>query len=89
MVFSFALFNREIVDAGDTPLHQSVLIKFPVLVAIAAEPVPRVVMPLVSEADSDAVAVKSPELFDEAIVQFIVPFAGKKFYDGLSPRQKL
>ena len=46
-------------------------------------------MPLVSEADSDAVAVKSPELFDEAIVQFIVPFAGKKFYDGLSPRQKL
>lgn len=89
MAFSFALLNWEIVDARNTSLHQSVLVKLPVLVAIGTEPVTGVVMPLISEADSDALALKSPELFDEAVIQFPVPFAGKKLNDGLSPRQKL
>ena len=37
----------------------------------------RVVVPLVGKADGDTVAVKSPKLFDETIIQFLVPLSGE------------
>jgi hypothetical protein len=42
---AFALLDREIVDAGDAQAHQAVFVEFPILVAVAAEPVAAVVMP--------------------------------------------
>jgi hypothetical protein len=55
VVFALALFDRQIVDAGDAQTHQSMLVEFPVLVAVAAEPVAAVVVPLIGKAYGDAV----------------------------------
>ena len=38
VVFALTLLDRQIIDAGDAQTHQSVLVEFPVLVAVAAEP---------------------------------------------------
>src|SRR5687767_14629082 len=38
--------DRQIVDGGDTPAHQSSLVEFPVLISVRAEPVVGVVVPL-------------------------------------------
>ena len=50
------------------------LIELPVLIPIGAEPVARIVVPLVGEADCDAVAVECPEFLDQAILKFLDPF---------------
>ena len=56
-------------------------IEFPVLVAIASEPIAAIVMPFIAEAHGDAILAKSPNLFDQAIVELARPFAGQKRFD--------
>jgi hypothetical protein len=75
MVFSIILFDREIVDAGKAHAHEAVLVKIPVLVAIAAEPISTIVMPFIGEAHGNAAVVKCPNLFYQAVVEFAAPFA--------------
>src|SRR5215469_2180258 len=75
VIFAFALLDWQIVYAGDPPAHQALLVEFPVLVAIAAEPITTVVMPFVSEPYRDAVLAKGPDLLDQPIIQLPVPFA--------------
>jgi 2-keto-3-deoxy-L-rhamnonate aldolase RhmA len=74
-VLALGFFDWEIVDAGDASAHQSLLIKFPVLVAIAAEPIAAIVMPFVSKPYRDTVFAKCPDFLDQAIIQLLVPFA--------------
>ena len=56
-----ALFcsDRQIVDAGNSSLHQAVDIEFPVLIAVAAKPIEAVVVPLVSKAHRNPVLRKA------------------------------
>src|ERR1700720_4700554 len=88
MVFAVALLDRKVVDAGNAKPHQAMFIEFPVLVAVAAEPMPAIVMPLIGEAHGDAVVAEGPDFLDQAIVEFTVPFAGQKRLDCLSALQK-
>ena len=74
--------DRQIVDAGDTPSHQAALIEFPVLVAVAAEPVAAVVVPLIGKSDGDAVVAKCPEFLDQPVVEFALPFARQERLDS-------
>src|SRR5579863_6826655 len=67
--------NRQVVDARDAPAHQAVLIELPKLVAIGAKPVAAVVMPFVGEPHRHPVVAKPPQLLDEPVVEFLVPFA--------------
>ena len=53
MILAFTLFDWKVIDAGDAQVHQPVLIELPILVAIAAEPVPAVVVPLIGETADD------------------------------------
>src|SRR5262245_41737994 len=55
VIFAICFQNGKIVDAGKPEGHEAVLIKFPVLIAIGAKPVTRIIVPLVSEAYRDAV----------------------------------
>ena len=57
MIFALRFQNRKVVDRGKPGDHQPVFIELPVLIAVGAVPVTGVIMPLVSEADSDAVPV--------------------------------
>src|SRR6266851_4189541 len=59
-VLALALLDRDIIDAGDAKPHQAVFVEFPVLVAVAAEPITAVVVPLVCKAHGDAVLTEGP-----------------------------
>jgi len=65
----------QIVDAGDAQTHQPVLVEFPVLIAVAAEPGAAVVMPLIGEAHAMRLSAKSPEFLDQAVVKLTMPLA--------------
>ena len=89
VVFALALLDRKIVDAGDAQAHQAVLVEFPVLVAVAAEPVAAVVVPLIGEAHGDAVVAERPDFLDQAVVELAVPFARQERLDGLATLEEL
>ena len=65
--------DRQVVDAGESPLHQTVGAEFPVLVAIGAEPVPKIVMPFIGEPNRDAIVGEGPELLDQPVVELRAP----------------
>src|ERR1700730_4131035 len=88
VVLALALLDRDIIDAGDAKPHQAVLIKFPVLVAVAAEPITAVVVPLICKARENAVLTEGPHFLDQPVVQLAVPLARKKSLDGLAALQK-
>lgn len=76
--FAVAFLDRQVVDAGEPVSHQTVLIELPVFVAVGTEPVARVVVPFIGVTDGDAVAGEGPEFLDQAIIQFLGPFAGQE-----------
>src|SRR5882762_6890510 len=81
MVFALVFANGQIVDAGDAAAHIAEIVKFPVLISVGAKPISRIVMPFVGKADGDSVCLKRPKFFDEAIVEFLVPFAAQELND--------
>src|SRR6266481_9325633 len=89
MIFSFRLLDWEIVDASVAKSHQTIVAKLPILFAVGADPIRRVVVPFVSEAHRDAISSESPELFDQPIVKLFRPFTSQKLDDFVSSTQKL
>src|SRR5690349_23662440 len=77
-IFALAFLDRQVVDAGEAAAHQSIGAEFPVLVAIAAEPVAAVIVPLVSKAHGNAIVLECPEFLGQAVVEFTLPLAGKE-----------
>src|SRR3954447_7389079 len=75
VILTLAFVDREVVDAGDAQPHQALLVEFPVLVAVAAEPVAAVVVPFIGEAHGDAIVAERPHLLDQAVVELAVPLA--------------
>ena len=84
MVLALGFFDWEIVNAGNASAHQTLLIKFPILVAIAAEPIATVVMPFVGKPYRYTVLTKCPNLLDEAVIQLFAPLARQKLLDRLA-----
>src|SRR5690348_13330927 len=82
VVFALALPDRQVVDAGDAQAHQPLGVEFPVLVAVAAEPVAAVVVPFIGEADGDAVLAEGPDFLDQPVVELTRPFALQECLDG-------
>ena len=72
------------IDTRQAPLHQAVLIEFPVLVAIGAKPLAAVVVILVGKTDGDAIAGEGPQFLGQAVIEFPRPFAGEERFDGLA-----
>src|SRR5882672_9298683 len=72
------LADRRIVDAREATTHQAVLAELPILIAVGAEPVAAVVVPLIGEADGHAVLAEAPQLLDEPIVQLTLPLAAEE-----------
>src|SRR5579872_4781747 len=86
-----AIFGEDgnVVDAGLAATHVAVLVELPLLVAVSAEPIAGIVVPLVLEAHSDVILVECPELFDQAIVEFLGPLAPQKRDDRLASLKEL
>src|ERR1700733_11220571 len=64
-----------------TMMHDPFGIEFPVFVSIRAVPLSRIVMEFISEANRDPVAIVSPELLDEAVIQLALPFAHQEAHN--------
>src|SRR5690606_19691830 len=79
----------DVVDRRLAPRHETVLVEFPLLVAEAAEPAAARVVPFVDEAHGDAVVVKGPDLFDQAILELRRPLAAQELDDLGAPRDEL
>src|SRR5271170_1703973 len=81
MVFAIALLDRQIVDAGEAPLHQPICAKLPILVAVGAEPIGGIVAPFIGETHGDAVAGETPKLFDQSVIELALPLPREKCDD--------
>src|SRR5258708_20873515 len=87
VVFSVALLDRKIIDACDTQAHQAKVVKLPVLVAIAAEPIPAVIVPFIGKTDGDPFRVEGPHFLNQPVVQFADPFSCQKCFNRLASLQ--
>src|SRR3546814_14290131 len=85
MELPLALRNGKIVDTGMARAHQPARIELPILIAVGAEPVARVVMPLIGEAAGDTVLAPGPDLLDEAIVELLRQFPLQEIDDRGPP----
>src|SRR5437879_2226979 len=72
---SLRLGNRQIVDACKPALHEAIGGELPILVPVGAIPLAGVVMKLILETHSDAIASEGPELLSQSVVEFARPFA--------------
>jgi hypothetical protein len=72
-----------------TKFHQSVLIEFPILIAMGSEPLSLLVVVFVTESYGDAIFGMCPDLLDKAIIAFYTPFIAKKSGNFVSSVQKL
>src|ERR1700730_10800109 len=88
VIFAFALLDRKIIDARDAQAHQALLVEFPVLVAIAAEPVAAVIVPFIGKTDSDVIVMEGPDLLDQPVLELAVPFFRQKGFNRLTSLQK-
>src|SRR6266436_6672747 len=89
MIFSLRFLDREIIDACVAKLHQAMVTKLPILIAVRAKPIPGVIVPFVGETHGNAIPGVSPELFDQPVVQLFRPLARQKLDDFLSSIWKL
>src|SRR5271168_74818 len=87
--FAIGLLNGQLIDACMARIHQTLIVELPIFIAVSAKPVSRVVAVFIGKADRDAVAVKSPKLLNEAIIEFPGPLSSKKRDYLLPPGRKL
>src|SRR6202166_5346170 len=88
LILALRLLDWQIVDGSESQAHQPVLIELPILIAIRAKPIPRVIVPFISEAHGDTVSLERPKLFDQPTVQLFRPFASEEHDDFLSSIHK-
>src|SRR6266508_5853234 len=89
MLFAIRFLDWQVINGCKPKSHQAIAIKLPVLIAIGAEPIARVIMPFVGEPHGDAVCVVSPKLFDQPVVEFFGPLAFQKLNDLSSSSREL
>src|ERR1700681_1850700 len=88
VVLAITLLDRRVIDAGDAQTHQAVRVEFPILVAVAPEPVTAVVAPLVGKANGDAALAEGPDFLDQPVVELALPPARQERFDGCAALQE-
>src|ERR1700676_260908 len=88
-IFAVFLADGQIGDRRVAGGGQAVLVELPVLIAIRAKPVARIVIPFVGEADGDAIVAKRPQFLDQTVIKLARPFAPKKCDDLISADEEL
>ncbi|MEG4235735.1 hypothetical protein QUA40_27305 [Microcoleus sp. Pol11C3] len=86
VAIAFALLNWQVVNAGNTPPHESLFIELPIFITVGTEPVAGIIMLFASKPDSHSVIPKSPKLLDKTVVQFFKPFTCQELYDRITTR---
>src|ERR1700676_1871473 len=81
--------NGKVVDGCKPRRHKPIVVEFPVLIAVGAIPVIRVIVPLVSEAYGDPVSGKRPHFLDKPVVQLLGPLVSEESNDLVSTVDEL
>src|SRR6202049_1554569 len=76
--------NGKAVDGCKPRRHKPIVVEFPVLIAVGAIPVIRVIVPLISETYGDPVPGKRPHFLDKPVVPLLGPLARQKSNDLVS-----
>src|SRR5258708_4274417 len=84
VIFPIRSQNGKVVDGCKPRRHEPLTVEFPVLIAVGAIPVIRLVVPLVSEAYGDPVSGKCPHFLDKPVVQLPGPLAREEVNDFVS-----
>ena len=71
----------QVIDTCDAPVHEAVVVEFPILVSVRSKPISRAIVPLVSKAHGDSVTLPGPQLLDETVIQLPLPFLTEKADD--------
>ena len=77
--------DPDIVDARMPFGHVALLVEQPIFVAMATPPLTGSIAALVDETNSDAIAAKRPELFNEAVIELSFPLGREETFDCLAP----
>src|SRR5277367_4120755 len=88
MELTISLYDRQLIDARMSCIHQTLFVELPILIAVSAEPVSRVIVVFVCEPHCDSIAMECPQLFDEPVVQLSRPLSREKCDNLLSPVRK-
>src|SRR4029077_12697650 len=83
------LRDGQVVDRGQPPAHEPRSVELPVLVAVGAEPVARIIVPLVRDPHRDAILAEGPDFLDQPIVELAVPLATQELLDCGASLQEL
>src|SRR4030095_12054578 len=89
MILAIRLFDRQVIDAGKPQPHQTIFVKFPILVAVRAKPVFGIVVPFVGEADGGAIFMERPALSYQQINKLLCPLSCQKLNNLYSALRKL
>src|SRR5258705_13952721 len=89
VIFALAVFDRQVVDAGDAPSHQALFVELPILVAVATKPVAGIIMPFICKAHGYPVVAKRPDLLDQPILELASPLAREECLNGLAATDEL
>src|SRR5712691_8833269 len=81
--------DGKVVDRREPKSHEPVIIELPILIAIGAIPVTRIVVPFASEPHRNAVPGERPQFLDEPVIQLLDPLVRKKSGDFISPIDEL
>src|SRR5258708_35940165 len=78
-----------VVNGCKSRRHKPIVVEFPVLIAVGAIPVIRVIVPLVSEAYGDPVPGKRPHFLDKPVVPLLGPLVREESNDLVSSVDEL
>src|SRR5260370_22362021 len=81
--------NGKVVNGCKSRRHKPIVVEFPVLIAVGAIPVIRVIVPLVSEAYGDLGPGKRPHFLDKPVIPLLGPLAREKSNDLVSSVDQL
>ena len=84
MKLALGLVDRNIVDAGFAPTHQTMLVELPLFVPMRAPPLPLRIVRFIYESHGNSVSSEGPHFFDQSIVEFAFPLASQESLDGLA-----
>src|SRR3954469_24198537 len=83
------LLDRDVVDARLAAAHVALVVELPLLVAVAAPPLPRRVATLVLEAHGDPVLRERPQVLAQRVLMLALPLAAQELDDRRAPAQEL
>ena len=78
MELAVTFLDWQVVDARFATSHQPLVVEFPQLVAVAAMPVIRLVVPFVLKLDRDPLGGEGPQVLDQTVVELALPLVGEK-----------